>query len=195
VRAPPPLGYDPAMPPRRSPATREPTLAEERALAEYDDWHWHVEGHFPNDTPPEQGYVHIGVFVTWLNGRGLLDPAWVAGAKAGRTISAMTARRAKPSALRDPSKGRLASEMLTPEGRAFSGAYYAPEYGYARDWRGIFGRRADRYDVPDEWETYDRIAPLLDRRYGAWVAAGRPELMAVPGLIGVLTRLFRPRGR
>ena len=182
------------MPPRQPLATQEPTPAEEPALAEFDDWRWHVEGRFPKDAPPEQGYVHIGVFVTWLNSRGLLDPDWIARTKVERTISAMTERRAKPSGLRS-TEGRLTSEMLMPEGRAFSGAYYAPEYGYARDWRVVFGRRADLYDVPDAWETYDRIAPLLDRRYDAWIAGGRPELMPVPGLIGVLTRLVRPRGR
>ena len=187
--------YDPAMPLRQSPATHEPTPAEAPALAEYDDWRWHVEGRFPKDAPPEQGYIHIGVFVTWLIGRGFLDPAWVAWAKAERTISAMTERRAMPGSLRDVTEGRLVSEMLTPEGRAFTGAYYAPEYGYARDWRTVFGRRADRYDVPDAWETYDRIAPLLDRRHEAWIAAGKPELMPLPGLPGVLLRLFRPKRR
>jgi hypothetical protein len=187
--------YDPAMPLPEPPATAKLTPAEAQALAEYDDWRWHVEGHFPKDQPPEQGYVHIGVFVTWLLDFGFVDPDWVARAGAEQAVTAVAERRGTPGTLRDVTEGRLVSDMLTPEGRAFTGAYYAPEYGYARDWRGVFGRRADRYDVPDAWETYDRIAPLLDRRHEAWVAAGKPELMPLPGLPGVLLRLFRPKGR
>ena len=183
------------MPPPEPPVTRELTSAEEQALAEYDDWRWHVEGKFPKDQPPEQGYVHIGVFVTWLLDFGFVDSDWVARTGAEQVVSAVAERRGTPGSLRDVTEGRLVSEMLTPEGRAFTGAYYAPEYGYARDWRTVFGRRADRYDVPDAWETYDRIAPLLDRRHEAWIAAGKPELMPLPGLPGVLLRLFRPKGR
>ncbi|HEX7431167.1 MAG TPA: hypothetical protein VF293_03145, partial [Candidatus Limnocylindrales bacterium] len=61
--------------------------------------------------------------------------------------------------------------------------------------RWILGRRADRYDVPDEWETYDRIAPLIDRRYTAWVAAGRPELMSMPSLLPNWLTFWRSKGR
>ena len=28
--------------------------------------------------------------------------------------------------------------------------------------------------VPDTWESYERIRPVLDRRLEAWRAAGRP---------------------
>jgi hypothetical protein len=133
--------------------------------------------------------------VTWLLDFGFVDSDWVARTGAEQVVTAVAERRGTPGSLRDVTEGRLASEMLTPEGRAFTGAYYAPEYGYARDWRKVFGRRADRYDVPDAWETYDRIAPLLDRRHEAWIVAGKPELMPLPGLPGVLLRLFRPKGR
>jgi len=97
--------------------------------------------------------------------------------------------------MRDMTDGRLASDMLRAEGRAFTGAYYAPEYGYARDWRRVFGRRADRYAVPDEWDTYDRIGPVIERRYHEWVAADRPELMPLPRLLSALLRVARSRGR
>ncbi len=179
----------------RPPAADEPASAEAQALAEYDDWRWHVEGNFPKDQPPEQGYVHIGVYLAWVTEFGLLDPDWVARAGVEQAVTAVAERRETPGGLREVTEGRLAGDMLTAEGQAFTGAYYAPEYGYARDWRAVFGRRADRYDVPDDWETYDRIAPLLDRRHAAWIAAGKPELMPLQGLLGVLLRLFRLKGR
>jgi hypothetical protein len=162
-------------------------------VLEYDLWSWHTEGTFPKDQPPEQGYVHIGVFLAWLVHHDMLDPGWIAAAGADQAVAVIHGRTASPSGLRDLTEGRFAGEMLTAEGRAFTGAYYAPEYGYPRDWRRAFGRRADRYDVPDTWATYDWIEPLIDRRHREWVDAGRPELMPLPRLLSVLMKIVRRR--
>ena len=167
--------------------------SEEPSVIEYDAWRWHTEGAFPKDQPPEQGYVHIGVFLTWLIDHDMLDPDWVEASGVKRAVAAIRDRQETACALRDMTDGRLTSEMLNVEGQGFTGAYYAPEYGYPRDWRRVFGRQADRYAVPDEWATYDRIEPLIEYRWGQWVAAGRPELMPMPGLIGGLLKFLRPR--
>jgi hypothetical protein len=178
-----PLRWDRAMHP------------EATSVIEYDLWRWHTEGAFPADQPPDQGYVHIGVFVAWLALHEMLDPDWVVKSGLERTVAAIRDRAATPCGLRDPTAGRLASDMLTAEGQGFAGAYYAPEYGYARDWRRVFGRQADRYAVPDNWETFDAIAPLVDGRRQQWVAAGKPELMPLSRLLSVLLRLARSRAR
>ncbi len=169
--------------------------SDEDEVLEYDLWRWHVEGAFPENQPPEQGYVHIGVFLAWLIDHDMLDADWVESSGVDEAVAAVRSRDGSPCALRDRTDGRLAGEMLTVEGRAFTGAYYAPEYGYPRDWRRAFGRRADRYDVPDGWPTYDVMAPLIDRRYRAWIDAGRPELMPLPRLLSALLRFVRPRAR
>jgi hypothetical protein len=196
----PPLGYDPTMSNQEPGPSDDATQAElaareDEALAEYDVWRWHIEGKFPKDQPPEQGYVHIGMYVAWLITHDMLAPDWIAGAGAGDAIRAVADRRETPCALREISDGRLAGEMLTTEGRAFTSAYYAPEYGYARDWRKTFGRLADRYEVPDGWATFDRIEPLLEWQFEGWVDAGRPELMPVPGLVGTISRFIGSRIR
>jgi hypothetical protein len=152
-------------------------------VLEYDDWHWHTEGAFPPDREPEAGYVHIAAFMAWLADHDMLDRQWMAAADVNGAALAIAARSGPISAFRDATGGRFSSEMLTPEGQAFTGAYYAPEYGYARDWRRVFGRRADVYDVPDEWQSYDRVAPLIERRYAEWKAAGRPDLMPLPSIL------------
>jgi hypothetical protein len=167
--------------------------SEDESVIEYDSWRWHTEGAFPKDQLPEQGYVHIGVFLTWLIDHDMLDPDWVAGSGVKRAVAAIRERQETACALRDMTDGRFTSDMLTAEGQGFTGAYYAPEYGYPRDWRRVFGRSADRYAVPDEWATYDRIEPLIEYRLSQWVAAGRPELMPMPGLIGGLLKFLRPR--
>ena len=160
-----------------------------------DDWRWHVEGQFPEGRAPEQGYVHIGVFVAWLIEHDMLDPEWAARSGLEAAIESIRGRSDSPCALRDRTEGRLTGEMLTAEGKGFAGAYYAPEYGYAADWHRAFGRRADRYAVPDSWATHDWIAPRIDRRYREWVEAGRPELMPMPRLLSALMKLVRPRAR
>ena len=168
---------------------------EESPVTEYDLWQWHIEGAFPKDQLPEQGYVHIGIYLAWLIHHDMVDQGWVARAGVGRAVAAIAARDETPCALRDLTDGRLASDMLTNDGAQFTAAYYAPEYGYPRDWRWILGRRADRYDVPDGWETYDRIAPLIERRHAAWVARGRPELMPMPSLLPNWLTFWRSKDR
>lgn len=172
-----------------------PMQPDEDPTLEYDAWHWHTEGVFPEDQPPEQGYVHIGVFVAWLVQHDMLDPDWVARSGLTEAVAAVRERSQSPCWLRDRTDGRLSAEMLTVEGQGFTGAYYAPEYGYARDWRRAFGRRADRYAVPDGWQTYDWIAPVIEGRYRGWIEAGRPELMPMPRLLSALLRLARRRDR
>jgi hypothetical protein len=49
--------------------------------------------------------------------------------------------------------------------------------------------------VPDDWETYDRIGPMIERRHREWAAAGRPELMPLPRLLSALLAFTRSRGR
>lgn len=188
------------MKPQDAPAVAaEDQIAEspapETGWLEYDAWRWHTEGNFPKDQLPEQGYVHIGVFVAWLASHDMLDADWVARSGVEKAVALMRDRRENVCALRDMTDGRLASDMLTAEGRGFTGAYYAPEYGYVRDWRKVFGKRADRYEVPDDWQTYDRIEPLVELRYHEWLDAGRPELMPLSRLLNLMLRFVRPKGR
>jgi len=179
----PPLGYD------------LPMESHKRPDLEFDLWAWHTEGNFPKDQPPEQGYVHIGMFLAWLIERDMLNPRWVARAAVQPTIASMREAAVSPCALRDVTDGRLGGDMMTADAAAFAGAYYAPQYGYTQDWRRVFGKAADKYAVPETWETYGRIAPVIDFRYAGWVKSGKPELMDMPGLLGSLLKLWRSRSR
>jgi hypothetical protein len=182
----------PAMSKRREPEPSPDDTVLDGQAGTFDDWRWHVEGQFPTDQAPEQAYVHIGLFVAWLACRGLLDPGWVERAGLLDRTIALAERRSEPCALLEGTQGRLTRPMLSPEGAAFASAYYAPQYGYPSDWRRVFGRPADRYDVPGDWETYDRVAAVVDGRYAAWIKAGRPELMPLPGVLGTVARFLRP---
>jgi hypothetical protein len=167
-------------------------------VTDYDAWHLHTEGMFPTDQPPEQGYVHIGMYVAWLSSKGFISKSWAKKSEALEIQREMDGRRAQPTALRDVSGGKLSRAMLTEEGDAFTSAYYVPEFGYPRDWQSAFGRKADLYAVPDGWVTFDRIAPQIDRQLDDWLERGRPEFVAPPSLLPIwLTpwRMFRKRRR
>ena len=175
----PDLGYD------------LPMEHDKRSVLEFDDWHWHTEGAFPKGQAPEQGYVHIGMFLAWLIEHDMLGPKWVARTGTQPEIASIREAAVSPCALRDKTGGRLSSDMMTLEGASFAGAYYAPQYGYTADWRWVFGKPADKYAVPESWETYERIAVVIDMRYKSWVKSGKPELMNMPGLLGSLLTLWR----
>lgn len=162
-------------------------------IIEYDRWQWHTEGKFPKNLPLEQGFVHIGLYLTWAVERDFLDEQWVAEAGAGPILAAIKGREQTGSGLRGAADGSLTSAMVAGDGLAFTTAYYVPEYGYARDYRGIFGRQADYYTVADDWDSYARLSPLLDVRYDEWVAAGKPELFPMPTLAPRWLSFLRPR--
>jgi hypothetical protein len=64
--------------------------------------------------------------------------------------------------------GTLEFTHLSPGGQAFSRIYYP---GYVEDCRRLFG--TNPYGAKDDWPHYDRIAPVLTRRYMDWKDRGR----------------------
>jgi hypothetical protein len=176
-------------------ADRDET-AVEGDVVEYDRWDWHTGGVFPKNVPPEQGFVHIAMYLTWLVLHGQVDLGWADRSGVLDDVAAIAERRETAMALRDRIDGVFASDMLTAEGRGFTDAFYLPPYGFPEVWQRTFGRRADSYGVPDGWETYGRVAPEIDRAFDRWVEAGRPASLEPPapgGLLGLLARYRRGR--
>ncbi len=63
--------------------------------------------------------------------------------------------------------GAVEAGYLSEEGRRFAEHYYP---AYLGDLREVLGQ--DVYGAKDDWETYDRIAALLTRRFMAWKQGG-----------------------
>ncbi len=136
----------------------------------YDDASWHYGGDFPADLPQSAGATHIGLFLAWmlLNGHG---SAMHDGAFAQLQSRAMT-----PGAwFIENCDEKLTAEDLSTEGQRFAESYYLHdedrseegEPSYLFDYMGRFPD-VDAYKVPDDWASYDRIAPILAQRFALW---------------------------
>ncbi len=69
---------------------------------------------------------------------------------------------------------KFTEEDLSSEGNAFAQYYYKSKarWGeYMDDYQLLFAERGrSLYHVPDTWEIYDRIAPLIQERFDEWRA-------------------------
>ena len=107
----------------------------------------------------ERAVVPIGMYLAWcvnlqLTGRTLED-------EAGSMLLRLRYREKTGSELLlAVCGGVLDGRWLNDDGRRFTDGYYA---GYFDDFRSVFG--PDVYGVEDDWDHYDRLAPLLTRRY------------------------------
>jgi hypothetical protein len=70
---------------------------------------------------------------------------------------------------------KFTTEDLSAEGNAFAQSYYVETEGsqgsrptYLKDYSEIFAEYEDVYRVPDDWASFDRLRPMLDRRLMAW---------------------------
>ncbi len=69
--------------------------------------------------------------------------------------------------------GKFTDEDLNEDGNLFARSYYANEGGegpapYLLDYVDAFPDADSIYQVPDTWENFDQIAPILDRRFNDW---------------------------
>jgi hypothetical protein len=111
------------------------------------------------------------MYLTWVIARRLHDPEFFAALPDGEHYLLQIASRKRTAmALRQTLDGTLPSEILSPEGQAFSDWYYADQHAeFLDDWVAEFGDDANMYAVPDSWETFDRIAPRIDARFDLWI--------------------------
>jgi len=133
------------------------------------DWHYGADN-YPKDFPPENGGTHIGMFLAWAIMSGLEgelhredSPASLAAVRARQ----MTGRQF----LFKECDEKFTDEDLSGEGNAFTKEYYniTDEQGcrYLADYERAFPG-VPAYHVEDTWQSYDKIAPLISRRFEEW---------------------------
>ena len=139
----------------------------------YDDATWHSGGDFPADLPPEAGGTHTGMFLAWALLAGLGGELHTEDEP--DTVPRLATRRTTPGQFfLEWCDGKFTDEDVNDEGNAFVRDYFDFEKGqYLGDYEStLAGGLPGVYHVPDTWETFDRLKPVLDRRLAEW-RAGR----------------------
>lgn len=129
----------------------------------YDDASWHYGGEFPLTLAPSAASTHIGMFVAWatLNGFG-------SGIHTDEELLALTTRTITPGNwFISACDEKFTDEDLTVEGNEFAAHYYEAPYTYFTDYGNTFSSDI-MYKVPDTWDTYDKLAPVIKRRFSIW---------------------------
>jgi hypothetical protein len=137
----------------------------------YDAAVWHYEGDFPADLPRAAGATHMGMFLAWmlLNGEGADRHA--------ADLPPLLERRITPGAwFLAHCDEQLTDADLSTEGNRFAQAYYLfdedrldeGEPSFLPDYAKSFPDAEFAYSVPDDWATYDRLAPILAHRFALW---------------------------
>ena len=128
---------------------------------------------FETDLENEAGGTHTGMYLAWAALRGLLDEGFHEA-----TLAPLRARQITGSSLYfDRCDGKLMDDDFNDEGNAFTASYYGEHF--VADYQRVFekmmpnaGATTDDFcSVPDTWENFDRLAPLLDQRYAQWQQA------------------------
>ena len=144
-------------------ALQEPDL--HRQSSKYDDAEWHYEtDDFPADAPLDNGYVHIGFYLTWAAERDLLSEFFREETRVA--LAAVLNRIQSPILLIQIWDGKLVDDMLNDEGNAFSQAQYEAILSDYIRWQE--GEGLEPYGVAPTWENYDSLKPVLDRRLKEW---------------------------
>jgi hypothetical protein len=141
-------------------------------VTNYDDASWHSGGDFPEDLPDEAGATHIGMFVAWALTSGLAGELLITDFPT--SVPDLTARTITPGAfVLRVFDGKFTEDELNEEGNAFAQTYYeAARNGYLADYEAILSDGVPSlYHVKDTWENFDRLRPVLDRRFKEWKAA------------------------
>jgi hypothetical protein len=122
--------------------------------------------------PKGHAATHIGMFLAWAALQDLLNDfhqqrsgEWVAKLRARQ----ITGRQFFEAACHE----QFAEKDLTVEGNNFAEYYYRDASGergpYFADYKKVLAARLPSFwHVADTWENYERIAPVITRRFEEW---------------------------
>jgi len=132
----------------------------------YDKAKWHFGGDFPADLPIKQGYVHTGMFLTWVIRNDLYSDEFAREEEDSIRL-VKTRLELATNLYKDAFDGVFDSDMLNEAGNKFAAAYY--EGKFVKDYEAAVAvDLPSTYHVPDTWDTYDRLEPIIDARFQEW---------------------------
>ncbi len=143
-------------------------------IMKHEDASWHYEGDFPEDLPPEAGGTHIGMFLAWLVEKGLVSDIF--NEDFADEMNDLLDRKITPGEFSlSYTDGQLTDEDLNDEGDRFATYYLANDTAiYYNDYeRELAANLPTIYHVADSWENYDKIAPIISKRFEEWKEANK----------------------
>ena len=135
----------------------------------YDDASWHQRGDFPRSLPTAAGATHTGMFVAWALLSGLAGP--VHKEVFAEELQQLRARRITPGRyFLSVCNGKFTDMDLDERGNAFVCNYFDFDSGdYLQDYEAaLCADLPSLYHVPDTWESFDRLKPVIDSRFLEW---------------------------
>jgi len=138
-------------------------------VLKYDDASWHNGGDFPKDLPDEAGATHTGMFVAWALLAGLSGDIHTEEYPEG--VEKLRSRSITPGQFfLEACDGKFTDEDLNDEGNAFAQEYFEFESGsYLEDYGRLLAEDLpSQYHVQDTWTNFDKLRPVLDKRFDDW---------------------------
>lgn len=145
------------------------TESPENTVDVYDKAKWHIDGEFPADLDPFQGYVHTGLFLGWLIDNNLVSEEF--SEEIAKVYSLFRLRKITgPQIFEEYLDGTLKLEDLNEEGNKFALRYFYVKNGeYFRDYATTLASDLPSvYHVENSWENYDKLKIVLDKRYKSY---------------------------
>jgi len=135
----------------------------------YDDSEYFFLNYTTDKLSNDAAATHIGMYMAWIVLHELVSP-WHLDEDAD-TLRSLKARAMTPGSFAvDWLDGKLLDDDLSDLGNTFTSWYYAAMY--LDDYGALFGVGAETTDeycsVTDSWDNFDRLAPILDRRFEQW---------------------------
>jgi predicted DNA-binding WGR domain protein len=140
----------------------------------YDKAKWHFRGDFPEELDIFQGYVHTGFYLTWIIEKDFFNPE-NDELLIGEVEKIKTRKITGAKFFEENLDGVFLEEDLTEKGNNFTYEYY--EKGeYLDDYNDILGEELPTlYHIEDNWSNYDKLKPILEKRFKKWEKSKQPK--------------------
>jgi len=142
---------------------------EREFFGKYDDAVWHYGGNFPADLPNVAGATHIGMFVASCILQGMVGE--IHEVEFPENLQRLRDREITPGRwIIEACDEKFTQEELNEEGNAFAmDYYYATGALYLADYeQTLCAGLETTYHVPDTWESFDKINPVIRERLAQW---------------------------
>jgi hypothetical protein len=142
-------------------------------MASYDRMDWHYGGDFPKNLPTENGGTHIGMYLAWIINNDLYGD--MHREESMDSIQKVLRREwTGRDFLVIECDEKFWEDDMNERGNEFTKFYYETQEGqdlsyFIEDYAGLFGDTVDSiYEVENTWDNYDKLRPLIDKRYRDW---------------------------